>query len=150
AAGDDTNAAQERRAIFPIAPAIRAARPSISRWCGARTPARYGLAVRLLQPEIMAIGHERERSGAAEPRAARRGDDPRRLSALRQGVVALHAQQRAVPGYVFRFSGPVSCSARCPRMGSQLLRPLPTEAGFIRLRPTSNAEVGQARVRCPR
>src|SRR5262249_34560409 len=74
-AGDDTNASQERRAIFPIAPAIRAARPSISRWCGAPTPARYGLAVRLLQPEIMAIGHERERSGAAEPRAARRGDD---------------------------------------------------------------------------
>jgi D-alanyl-D-alanine dipeptidase len=28
-----------RRAIFPIAPAIRAARPWISRWCGARTPA---------------------------------------------------------------------------------------------------------------
>src|SRR5262249_51561258 len=72
-----------------------------------RARARYGLAVRLLQPEIMAVGHERERSGAKEPRAARRGDDPRRLSALRQGVVALHAQQRAVPGDVFRFSGPV-------------------------------------------
>ena len=30
------------------------------------------------------------------------------LSALPQGVVALHARERAVPGYVFRFSGAVS------------------------------------------
>ena len=62
--------------------------------------------------EVMAVGSERERGGAAEPRAARRRDAPRRLSALRQGVVALHAQQRAVPGYIFRFPGEVrTCSA---------------------------------------
>ena len=35
-----------------------------------RPRARYGLAVRLLQPEIMAVGSKRERSGAREPRAA--------------------------------------------------------------------------------
>src|SRR5215471_13118801 len=78
-----------------------------------RARARYGLAVRLLQPEVMAVGSERQRSGAAEPRAARRRVASRRLSALRQGVVALHAQQRAVPGYVFRFPGEVSCATRC-------------------------------------
>ena len=34
-----TSASCSRKAIFPIAPVTRAARPSISRWCGARTPA---------------------------------------------------------------------------------------------------------------
>ncbi|HEY6702773.1 MAG TPA: M15 family metallopeptidase [Xanthobacteraceae bacterium] len=58
-----------------------------------RTRARYGLAVRLLQPEILALGHDRGRAGASEPCTARRGDDARRLSALRQGMVALHARR---------------------------------------------------------
>ena len=45
-------------------------------------------------------------AGAArQPHAARRRDAPARLSRLRQGMVALHAARRAVPGYLFRFSG---------------------------------------------
>ena len=46
--------------------------------CG-RKRARYGRAVRLLQPEIMAVGQERKRAGAKEPRAVGGGDDARRV-----------------------------------------------------------------------
>ena len=66
------------------------------------------------EPEIMAFGPERERAGAEEPRAARRCDAPRRLRALQQGVVALHAGERAVPRLVFRFSGEVAHARSCP------------------------------------
>ena len=43
--------------------------------------ARHGNAVRFLRPAVLGRGQERERRGAEEPRAVRRGDDPRRLSA---------------------------------------------------------------------
>ena len=75
-------------------------------WFGAPTQrARHGLAVRLFQPEIMALGQERERTGAEEPRGAGRGDDARRVSAIRQGMVALYAGARTVSRHLFRFPG---------------------------------------------
>ena len=103
-----TSACCSSRAISPSTPVIRAARPSTSPWFGARDGSELdmGSAVRLLQPEIMALGQERERAGAKEPRAAGRGDDARRVSALRQGMVALHA------GATNLFPTPISIS-RC-------------------------------------
>ena len=53
---------------------------TLVRRADART--RHGLAVRFLQPPIMAFGYERERTGAKKSRAPRRGDDARRLSAV--------------------------------------------------------------------
>ena len=53
---------------------------TLVRRADART--RHGLAVRFLQPPIMAFGYERERTGAKKSRAPRRGDDARRLSGL--------------------------------------------------------------------
>ena len=44
---------------------------------------------------------------ARQPHAPGRGDAPARLSQLRQGMVALHADAGAVPGHLFQFSGAV-------------------------------------------
>src|SRR6516225_837799 len=55
----------------------------------------------------MAVRPQRERARGEQSRAADRGDDERRLSPLRQGVVALHLGQRTVPRHLFRFSGAV-------------------------------------------
>jgi hypothetical protein len=127
-----TSASCSTKAIFPIAPVTRAF--DRRSHAGAARPwarARYGLAVRLLQPEVMAVGSERKRRGATKPRVARRRDAPRRLSALRQGMVALHARQRAVPGYVFRFPGQVSCATAAWRKGEEccLRRRVRTQSG---------------------
>ncbi len=68
-----------------------------------------GTPFRFLQSEIMDRRSDDHAGAARQPHAARRRDAPPRLSRLRQGVVALHAARRAVPGDLFRFSGEVSC-----------------------------------------
>ena len=67
----------------------------------------HGHAVRFLRPAIVALRPAGERGGAQEPRAPGRRHDARRLPALPQGVVALHAGERAVPGHLFQFPGAV-------------------------------------------
>ena len=56
----------------------------------------------------------RQRGGAGEPQAARVGDAARRLPALRQGMVALHAARRTVSGQLFQFSGEVIALCAVP------------------------------------
>ena len=71
---------------------------------GRRPRARYGHAVRLLQPEIMDRPLQRQRRGHANRVLLATAMRAARLSPLRQGMVALHAVARTVSGHLFRFS----------------------------------------------
>ena len=69
-----------------------------------------GYAIRFLQSALMAVRPERERGGSAQSRLVGAGHAKSRLPRLQQGMVALHAASRTLPGNLFQFSGPVAAS----------------------------------------
>ncbi len=66
-----------------------------------------GTPFRFLQSDIVDRRCECHGRAACQPHIAGRGDAPARLSQLREGMVALHADARAVPGHLFQFPGAV-------------------------------------------
>ena len=58
------------------------------------------------------FGSQRQRGGAGQPQAAGGGYAPQRIRSVQEGMVALHAEERAVPRHVFRFPGALGTPGR--------------------------------------
>ena len=82
-----------------------------------RARTRHGHAVRFLQSAVVAVGQSVSADARANRALLAAGHAHARLHGLRQGMVALHAAQRAVPEHLFRFSGALNGWWRAePRM----------------------------------